>query len=411
MSGLLRQVGVQALGAGFCAAVSFVLLMWLGRVLGAEEFGRYVLLLNVATLGLVLIEGGWPTLVYRQGAREGINGAEALQYVRSAAFHALSVAAVLIALALSFDFALAVALGCMLSVAAMNLVSARMRADVRFALEAGWQSLGRVLSACAIWWVVSRYNATNSEAIFVAWSAGLLVVLLCWGHRWLLLPSTHGWLMGWRAVWPFLLIAGLTTWMLKGDVVLLGVLVQGADLPVGELSWYAAGTRLTEAFLLLAAPLGNVLLGRFSRMAVSDNAQEGKARLRKQAIQVSSALLLGGGLAILMGFVAGDWLLVWLFGAEFSPAGSLLPWVLLMLPFALGNVVLFALLTSLGQERALVICMLLGSVVLLLLVPVLGGHSGAIGAALAMALAHALVFIVGWWVAGKALRPRADRIR
>lgn len=268
----------------------------------------------------------------------------------------MSCVLIVLAVLLPVDEALVAAFLCMACVAVMNLVSARMRAVGRFALEAGWQSVGRVVSAGVILLVV-WLNRAAPLWIFAAWGGGLLLVLLAWGRSWLLLPRVAGWVEGWREVWPFLLMGGLAAWLLKGDVVLLG----GAGdhfLAPGELSWYAAGTRLSEAALLLAAPLGNVLLGRFSRMAVCGD--RGLGVLRAQAERLIVLVFVGGWLAVAVACGAGEGLMLLLFGAEFEAAGRLLPWVLLMLPFALGNIVLFALLTSLGCERGLVGCMALG---------------------------------------------------
>ena len=55
---------VQGAGAVFCAGVSFALTLWLARVLGTAGFGAYVALLSVATLALMLQEGGWPAWLY-----------------------------------------------------------------------------------------------------------------------------------------------------------------------------------------------------------------------------------------------------------------------------------------------------------------------------------------------------------
>lgn len=408
--GLLRAVGLQALGAAFCAAVSFALLLLLGRVLGGEAFGRYVLLLNAASLGLVLIEAGWPTLLYRQGVQVGVGSGEGLALTGTALLHVLVVTGLLGALAMSVlgddALAMAVALGCMGCVAAMNLVSGRMRAAGLFGLEAVWQSAGRGLSAGLIALVVLVPGWHDLGAIFAAWALGLLMVMALGGRRWLVWPSVRAGASAYRRVLPFLLMGGLAMWLVKGDVVLLGGW-DGGLVDAQTLSFYAAGTRLTEAGLLLMAPLGNVLLGRFSQLAMAVDGAARLRALRSLAVRLTAGVFAAGVLAVAMAATLGAWLMPWLFGKDFAGAGALLPWVLAMLPFALGNVVLVPLMTSLDRERALAVCMALGGGVLLLALPWMTWMWGVRGGALAAALAHGLVFVTGWTLVWKVLADDA----
>lgn len=396
--GLIRAVGVQTAGAVFCAAVSFALLLLLGRVLGTAEFGHYVLLLNWATLGLVLIESGWPPLLYRQGAQSGSGPGATAHLMSAALLHVLLVGGTLALLAAALwgadGWALALALLCMTVVAAMNLVSARMRAVAAFGLEAGWQSAGRVVSAGLIVVLVWVMAPIEPGWIFAAWALGLLLVLGTFGRRWLVRPAALDVVANYRRVLPFLLMGGLAAWLLKGDVVLLGSWRGGLVGPQ-DLSLYSAATRLSEAALLLFAPLGNVLLGRFSALTVQVDRVSAHAELRALVGKTVAAAIFAGVLAVGIGVLFGARLMALFFGEDFSAAGDLLPWVLTMLPFALGNVVLVPLLTALGRERTIVACMTAAGLVLWLLLPWLCAQLGVRGAALAMTLAHALVFALG----------------
>ena len=413
---LLRAVAWQALGAVFCAGVSFGLLVMLARVLGAESFGRYVFLLNLGILGLVLIEAGWPTLLYRAGVQNGEQSVELRGLMGNALAHVV-VGAVLLA-TLAFvglgrgdeGAALSLALLCMGGVAVMNLVSGRMRAAGLFGMEAVWQSAGRVASAGLVVALVLGLGSQHLGGIFAAWGLGLLLVIVLWGRAWLVWPAGAGMVAAYRKVWPFLLMGGLAVWLLKGDVVLLGGL-RGGLVDTQSLSFYAAGTRLTEACLLLAAPLGNVLLGRFTQLA-KPGAGGGLARgrrLRKLALWLTVGLTLAGGLVVLAAAWGGGWLMRGVFGEGYAPAGALLPWVLGMLPFALGSVVLVPLLNSLERERGLAVCMGAGGVVLGLVMPWMAMTWGVRGAAIGVALAHAVVLVAGWVLAWEAMRDHAEK--
>lgn len=409
-SGLIRAVGVQALGAVFCAAVSFALLLLLGRVLGTAEFGRYVLMLNLGTLALVLIEAGWPTLLYRQGAQSGADSDEPMRLLGAALLHVMASTGALIVVVLGVFAAdrqaMVLVLLCMACVAVMNLVSARMRATGAFGLEALWQSSGRLASAGLIVLLVSLPVAVEPGQIFAAWALGLAAVIVLWGRRWLSLPHARKLVAGYRRVLPFLLIGGLTAWLLKGDVVLLGSW-RGGLVDAQALSIYAAGTRLTEAALLLFAPVGNVLLGRFSQLAVSADHIAGQQALRVLAVQTIGGAFVAGVLALLLVSPIASPLMALLFGRGFEAAGTLLPWVLAMLPFALANVVLVPLLAALGRERGLVVCMVGGGVVLLFGLPWLTAVWGLRGAAIALAAAHGVVLMLGAALVRQSWRENA----
>lgn len=434
---------VQGAGAVFCAGVSFALTLWLARVLGTAGFGAYVALLSLATLALMLQEGGWPAWLYRERARAGA-GAEAAAEAGAESGNAVSLAImarylvhvgavtlVLCAVAGWFSgWDVVIALVAMAFVAVMNGVSAGLRGAGWFAHDAAWQSWGRVVSAGAVaavlagvlaggsgWGLVSLAQssvAVSLTAVFGAWAAGLALVVLVGGWWWwrqgavVVWPVAPMW-AGWRVyqndvgrVWPFAFMAAAGAWLLKGDVVVLAWWGAG---PVGAvavdavaLSWYAACTRLMEAALLLFAPVANVLLRSFSDELLTGGALVLRGRVARWCCLVGGLGVLGVALA----WAVGPGLMALLFGEPYAEAGLLLPWVVAMLPFAWANLVLAHWLAALGRERGLALGMLLAGAVLLLAlwwwVPVWGVQ----GAAVAMVLSHAVLSAWGWWLGGRS---------
>lgn len=389
----LSAMALQTSGALFCAAVSFVLVAWLGRTLGAELFGRYVLVLNAATIALVAIEGGWPNFVYRQTVEIGGTPADGLAARQRAFAHVVLIGGVL---ALGAGFAalfagpmaavFAAALVCMGVVALMNTVSAGMRGAGRFAREAAWQSAGRVVSALLIVGLVLWLPGGWLGWIFLAWAAGLLLVALAMGRGWLAWPDWSGWRGSVSRVLPLMYLAGALTLLLKLDVLLLGALGAG-DV---ELSDYAAVTRFVEAGLLLFAPLTNVLLREF-RLVLGQEAAFA-ATLRRWV----SLGLVAGVVAVVAALLFGERLVVLVFGAQYADAGSLLQWVALMLPFAFANLVLVQ--AWIARERDAVLAgWVLSAVAVLAAAVWTGWHiMGLHGVALAVALAHAGLFLALW---------------
>ena len=416
---------VQGAGAVFCAGVSFVLTLWLARVLGTAGFGAYVALLSVATLALMLQEGGWPAWLYRERARADADTGHAVSRAIMGRF-LVHVGAVSLLLCVGAGWwsglDAAMALLAMACVAVMNGVSAGLRGAALFARDAAWQSWGRVVSAVAgagvlVWGVGSGSGSVSLAAVFGAWAAGLGLVLLAGGWWWhqptqsgqpeqramAVWPVAPVW-AGWRVyredlarVGPFAFMAAAGAWLLRGDVVVLAW--WGAE-PVDAvaLSWYAACTRLLEAALLLFAPVANVLLRSFSDDLGAGRALALRGRVARWCLLVGGL----GALAVALAWAVGPGLMALLFGAPYAEAGQVLPWVLAMLPFALANLVMGPWLAALGRERGLALGMLLAGGLLLLAllwaVPVWGLQ----GAAAAMVLSQAVLSAWGWWLGGRS---------
>ncbi len=392
MTTLLYAVGVQGTGAFFCAAVSFGLTLGLGRVLGVAGFGQYVATLNLATLALIVMEFGWPRRVYKVRV---VSGWQTPALLAQAVRHIVlaTVLAMFWAWYFQADAALCAAMACMGAVALMNLASDHMRGAGRFALEALWQSTGRVVSAIAIGLAVWQLGLATPAAVFAAWGVGLCFVLM-WGRHWLAAPwrrTTESTLGNYRKILPFVLLAGSVAWLIKGDMVLLSRLTH---LDPHELSMYAACTRLTEMGLLVFAPLNNVLLREFGQSPATHG-------MPKLAFKLLAGIALLGVLTVYAASVLGVPLMEMLFGAAFAPAGSLLPWVLLALPIAAANGVMIQLLTAQGQEGAVALIMLLAGFALWVgltwSVPQWGLTAAAISVAMAQALALILALIFVLW--------------
>lgn len=386
----------QALGAGFNALVSLALVLWLARVMGVAGFGHYVAVLSGATVGLILLEGGWAAWVYRECA----SGRPQHEESGHGLAHIVGAGAVVVVVSwlvmptsqAAQDWGAAWA--CMTAVAAMNLVSARMRGLGFFGWEALWQGAGRLVSALAIGVLVAVLpQPPDTAAVFTAWALGLCVVLVAGARYWLRRPRWRGLWRAYPRVLPFVVLALCWAWLLKGDMVLLSGWLWGggAGLTPISLSYYAACTRLTEMGLLLFAPVGNVLLRAFvgEPSEASDQAQATRLLWRLQGLVWS----VGAG-AVGMGVWLGDEWMASLFGAPYAPAGILLPWVLLVLPAACGNWVWVQWWTACNAEHMAAWCLLAAGGLLAAVTAAAAAAGGAVGAAIAVALTHSALWLV-----------------
>jgi O-antigen/teichoic acid export membrane protein len=406
---LAKPVLVQLAGAVFCAAVSFGLTLVLARVFGPAGFGHYVAVLNLAAVALLFQEGGWPAWLYRESAQT--NGTPPRQSTMRAWGHVLVATSIVSALCilLQAPSTWLAACICMGAVAAMNLVSARMRGAGLFTQEAVWQSTGRVISAGAILAFVALSAAPDIAGVFIAWGVGLAGVL-AWGARpwlgWPRWPWDDDWpalARNYQQLWPFVVMAATGAWLVKGDMVLLGF-DWGLKLPAQDVSMYAACTRLTEAGLLVFAPFTNVLFRRLNQLHAAQDADA----LRKHGGR-SVALALGlGATAVGCAVWLGESVMALLFGTSFAAAGALLPWVTCMLPLTMANLVMAQWLTALGHERVLSVWMLLAAGVLSVCLPWWAAEWSVIGAAMAVVAAQGVLLClscVSWVRARQKPKP------
>lgn len=374
------SISLQVAASVFGALVSMLLLALLARELGKDDFGAYVSTLSLAVVLLVLVEGGWPQRVYRESTLGPAETSGPL--AANALGHFLVAGAMLTLLSLPLGTsALAAALLCMVCVAMMNLVSARMRAVGRFGLDATWQVGGRTASSLAILWAVWA-GWSSPFALFLAWASGLLAVLALGARRWLRPPSWQGLRLALPLTLPFLAVELLVALLMRGDVAVLSA--WGA--PQTAVAHFAACTRLNEAALLLFAPVGNVLL-RELRISHADPVAFGA--LWRGWVLGAAALGLG---AVAGSWLLGDWLMALLFGSDYAAAGRLLSLTSMMLPFALGNVVLTVSLLARGDERWLATRLIPAATLMVLGMGLGWAGAEARGAAVAVALSHALLW-------------------
>lgn len=384
------------MGAGFSALVSFLLIVFLGRAFGSAEFGHYAAVLSIAVIGLILIEGGWPTLLYRKDVDVSLG----VDVVRHTTAHAVAnvILVGLLLIGLSAlpglgDPALAGAFACMTGVAFANLVSARMRGKNRFGTEAAWQSSVRLLSALIIAAGVLMLGASIT-GVFAAWSIAITLMLLLWGRRWLKPPRWRGLRAAQRIAVPFLLVDLCMALLLRGDMAVLGLL----QVPAHELSYYAVCGRFVEATVLMFAPVNNILLRSLRTGAAT------RPMFRRRLVLALAPAALLGLVVTGVAWLAGEAITAFVFGEDYRDAGRLLPWVAAALPALLVNLVLVQAANALGMERASARNLVFGAVALIVGLVVGNAWDGIFGAAKGALAAQSALMITSLLLVQPRLR-------
>lgn len=392
-SGVPVAILSQIAGAGTSALISLGLVILLARALGPGTFGEYVALVGFATWGLVLIDGGWSGLLYRETVPAGHTALHGAALHADATSHVLLMGTLLVAVTATFRLSLGAAIGCMVVVSLSNLVSSRMRGRGEFQLEAGFQLAGRLTSAVAIL-AAGLYVPHELWPLFLAWAAGLAMVLAVF-RGWLVRPSCRLSDGAWLAL-PFMLVEGSAMLLYKSDVALLRLLgTSGAAL-----SEFAACTRFNEAALLLGAPGANVLLREFRLR----QAQPGSLRYLRR--WVAATVAAGLGLWLLLAWMAQPVVLA-VFGRDYAGAAALLPWTSAALVLALPNLLLAQALCAANRERLLVKIYAAGAIGVLCAVAAGTRSADLRVAAAGLALTHAVVFVLACWAAFRAPAAKA----
>ena len=378
-------------------------MVWVARVIGPAEFAVFGAALNAALIALVLMDGGWSTLLYRELAGGSV-APSAEQLPAAALTHAVLALGpcvwVLMLVLPSRSVALSAAM-CMFAVALMNQYSARLRAAGAFAREALWQLTGRACSATAIVAVLAMFSgalsfqARPATQLFLAWTVGLAFFLLLSAPHWWRLPSWQAL----RSAYPLALSVLMTelsvTLIGKGDLVLLSLAnsieianstTQNSDALVG----YAASTRLVESVLLLVAPLANVVIS-YLRESTPDR----RAPALRNALSGALVLWLLGCVLWALGWVAGSMIFRVMFGTAYVGSASWLVWASLPLPWMMANLVLLQVAIARVDlfliVRRVFFCAAFFLVSCLVLMRVMGSSGVGVGAALAQALLSALL--------------------
>ncbi|NJB68670.1 O-antigen/teichoic acid export membrane protein [Desulfobaculum xiamenense] len=350
MRSRLRELLPQWLAAAFVGAVSMLISFALGRVLGPVAFGDYATVLTAAALFGIAQDGGFRTLIYREGIRVSPSMARHAQTLsQRAVSHALYLSAIgMLAAAFTpppYGPNAAAAVFCFGLQTLTGFVSSGLRADGRFGLDAAWQGVCRTTGALGI--VAALVAAPSPAAVFIGWGAGLTLPIAIAA---VLRPQalkpwrTPGWLAAAElrsACLSFLLVDAATTVYYKCDIILLRHMGPGA----ADTGHYAAAYRFLDGIVLLAAPVGVVWFRRL-RQLMNDHGE-----FMKELRSTCAALTLAGAAILAAGTLAADWLVGLTFGPGYEASARLLPLLLASLVFLLPAGILTQAAIAMNMER------------------------------------------------------------
>lgn len=361
----------------YTAAVSLGLTFLLGRVLGPEGFGGYSYVLTLASLFLIVQDGGFKSLLFREKTLVSPQIAEYNNSLFSWALGhmvmiSLAGAFFVLVLPLQYRAGIFAALVCFGLQAVAGFVSSDLRARGLFARDGLWQVAVRTFGALGILAAVFLLQPLLPWTIFSGWALGLVFCLFLSPVP-IARPSFHGFQIRdiRRTCLGFMAIGAATTIYYRCDIILLELLT-GDQAQVG---YYAAAYRFLDGIVLMAVPLSTIW---FRKLRLVWNQEE----VFKGNLVVMVLIMLAAAIVILLaGLSFGKEIVFITFGDGYGSSARLLPWILSALIFVLPNGILTQAAIARNRERLYAICAATGAVfnigLNLILIPRFGGMGAA----------------------------------
>lgn len=390
---MFKAIGWQTASAVYVGLASTLLVFGLGRLLGPQGFGEYSVVLAVAAILGIFIDGGFRNLIQREHAEPTRHLAVATHSLMPAAVGHASLMTVglvfaILLLPITFDSSLALAVAVTGAMALVQFRSASLRGNGDFAGDARWQAIQRTLTAVAAILAAAAWHRAGPA--FAGWFLGAWLALLISPARRMFsvvsLPHLRltAW---WRICAPFLIIDIATAVYFRIDVVMLDWLTGNTTVA----GIYSAAYRLLEVVVFFFNPVAVVLFRRL-RLTTRD-----RPAFRKLLLQTAGAGVVLGGL-IWGGtlWCASDIVRI-AFGPDFNRAASLLPWLMPAVLFLLPNAILTQGAIASNLEWPYAFSALVAAAANVLLNAWLIPLRGAYGAAIATVATEAILFVGMSW--------------
>ena len=161
----------------YVAVLGFIVSVLLARELGVEGFGNYSYILSLAGIFLIIQDGGYKTLIFRESVDDSVQSLLSSGLVHVVSITVLGMLSVVL-LQPQRWLAILTAVCCMGLVVLSGFVSSLLKGKGDFKSDAVWRMVIRSLTASAILWVLFFYEDGSVTSFFVGWSAALILALI-----------------------------------------------------------------------------------------------------------------------------------------------------------------------------------------------------------------------------------------
>lgn len=383
-------------------ALAIILNAALGRLLGADEFGRYYLIVTMSTFAYVFVEWGQPTFVIPHVAREPSRAADMLGTALAlrAAFAILVTAlAWLVAWKLGYDartrwlsvlFILA-SLPLFLAQGYGMVFRARDRMGRDAAVSVAYKALALSITLPALVLGAGIPGVILAQAVAGMAAVGIAAALYGRLRAAPLRASSETAKELLAGGTPILLMTAAIAAQPYLDAVILSRLV-----PASVVGWFAAAKTILGTLIAPASILGSAMYPRLARAAVDS------AMLRKEVGSALRPLLWFAGLAAAGTYLFASTAIGLIYGpTHFAPGATILealsPVLFLLFIDMLLGVVIYATGRGTGFAIAKIVSVFVATGLDILLIPLFQERlgNGGIGVVVALALSEFVVLAAG----------------
>lgn len=373
---LIGALVSQYFATGYVASLSILVAFVLGRLLGPKQFGTYSYVLSLASIFFILQEGGFRTLLFREGTSKSTIFCDKHLILRRAIGHVIvsTIVGFLFAVItpISYSWAITTALLCFGLSAFSGFISSYWKSEGRFDRDAAWQVIVRTLTAGSIILALA-VGVRNISIIFIFWSLGIgIALLLPLGRMIWQKPLFHIDLNIFKSNAAFLLINAATAFYFRCDIVLLKIL----NRSIAEVGEYAAAFRIFEGMILLITPLSHIGF-RYLRLS-----WQYKKKFHRLFLSFLFGMLVISVIFFAIVIEIGDDIIQFTFGFEFKQSESILLILSMALFFVMPNSIITQAIVALNLEKAYAYLAVAAAVLNLIgnffMIPIIGAKGAAI---------------------------------
>ena len=369
--------------------LSFLLNVFLARVLGVNSFGIYQFAVTFGSFYSLIQDAGFRTFIFREAVAQSPDFPyTAEQTLRKALIH---LAYITSGGVLLFFFLRKTLLSLSITYFGFFVwagwISAYLKGKKLFIKESLWNITFRSLVVTGALVICMIFQPEATKALLGLVIGGGLSFLLSFqfiGELKINNPKNISFLNLYPLTIPFLLIDVFTVIYFRADILMIKYFRS-----YSEVGYYAACYRLLEAFIFLVTPLMHIFFIQIRSSIIIDRYQA--YSLIKKGLLAS---IFGGLLSWLFFVFEGENILEFLYGNSFISATSVLSYLTIVLVVILSNYILTQSLIAMKEERFYVlaagICALLNIGLNLWFIP----SFGSTGAALSTVITEIFLFIL-----------------
>ncbi len=378
---MFNSVKMQLLSSLVGLITGLGMQLLLVRLLPPEQFGLYAFAISVQQIFMIVQDGGFRVLLYRENARSTEDfpySAEDVFGFANSHLLVVTTIAALVALLLPFSWGpvLAIAfVGGSAKTLASFISGVLMGAD-RFVDEAKWQIVIRILTSLAA--VISAAAFPNAAIVILCIFVAQAIMLPSWSHKASVSPPLFKWAAKARLhAFTLSLLALFTALYFRTGLVVMSAL----DIDAIGIGAYGFVHRLIDASVMVIGPLGQIA---FFKLRQDSNWLAG--RYRRPLILLAYLVLAVAG-ALFVSVFSRE-VMTLLAGETYREQAPVLAWAVWTAPFIGPNYILMQSLLARGEDKGVVICAATTAVIALIANVLLISGNGAAGAAQALVLSE-----------------------